>query len=109
MELHLKEVGLDIDNLTIFGGHRVTDNKLRLMAVHARPDAEAGQRAATHARNADEGAEGMVVTATGGERGDLLNPRLANGAAVKRDITHYRRTEMANAAAALGVQRRWLG
>src|SRR5690625_909058 len=109
MELHLKELGLDIDNLTFFGGHRVTDNKLRLMAVHAHPDDEASKGAATTARYAAEGAEVMVVTATGGERGDVLNPRLANAAAVKRDITHYRRTEMANAAAALGVQHRWLG
>src|SRR5690625_7279737 len=93
MELHLKELGLDIDNLTFFGGHRVTDNKLRLMAVHAHPDDEASKGAATTARYAAEGAEVMVVTATGGERGDVLNPRLANAAAVKRDITHYRRTE----------------
>lgn len=87
----------------------MTDNKLRLMAVHAHPDDEASKGAATTARYAAEGAEVMVVTATGGERGDVLNPQLANAAAVKRDITHYRRTEMANAAAALGVQHRWLG
>src|SRR5690625_5669710 len=109
MELHLKELGLDIDNLTFFGGHRVTDNKLRLMAVHAHPDDEASKGAATTARYAAEGAEVMVVTATCGERGDVLNPRLENDAAVKRDITHYRPMEIANAASALCVQHRWLG
>lgn len=87
----------------------MTDNQLRLMAVHAHPDDEASKGAATMARYAAEGVEVMVVTATGGERGDVLNPRLANAAAVKRDMIQYRRAEMAKAAAALGVQHRWLG
>jgi len=87
----------------------VTDNKLRLMAVHAHPDDEASKGAATSAYYADNGVEVMVVTATGGERGDILNPRLENAAAIERDIAQYRRREMANAAAALGVQHRWLG
>lgn len=87
----------------------VNDRPLRLMAVHAHPDDEASKGAATTARYAAEGVEVMVVTCTGGERGDVLNPRLENAAEVLRDIVEYRRKEMAEAARILGVQHRWLG
>ena len=50
--------------------------ELRLMAVHAHPDDESSKGAATLARYADEGRRVMVVTLTGGERGDILNPAL---------------------------------
>ena len=50
--------------------------QLRLMAVHAHPDDESSKGAATMARYADEGARVMVVTLTGGERGDILNPAM---------------------------------
>lgn len=80
----------------------------RLLAVHAHPDDEASKGAATAARYVKEGAEVMVVTCTGGERGDLLNPRAA--AEVEQyGMVEVRRQEMANAARALGVQHRWLG
>ena len=46
---------------------------LRLMAVHAHPDDESSKGAATMARYVREGAEVMVATLTGGERGDILN------------------------------------
>lgn len=87
----------------------MSDNNLRLMAVHAHPDDEASKGAATMAKYAADGVEVMVVTCTGGERGSILNPQLENAPAVLRDIAHYRRQEMANAAAALDVQHRWLG
>src|SRR5690625_2062485 len=79
------------------------------MAVHAHPDDEASKGAATMAKYAADGVEVMIVTCTGGERGSILNPQLENAPAVLRDIAHYRRQEMANAAAALDVQHRWLG
>ncbi|WP_435529649.1 mycothiol conjugate amidase Mca [Occultella kanbiaonis] len=82
---------------------------LRLMAVHAHPDDESSKGAATMARYAAEGVEVLVVTCTGGERGDILNPRLENDPEVLRDMPGYRRREMAAAAAALGVSQRWLG
>ena len=44
------------------------------MAVHAHPDDEASKGAATMARYVDEGHRVLVVTLTGGERGDILNP-----------------------------------
>ena len=49
---------------------------LRLMAVHAHPDDESSKGAATMARYVGEGVQVLVVTCTGGERGDILNPRL---------------------------------
>jgi mycothiol S-conjugate amidase len=61
------------------------------------------------ARYVAEGVEVMVVSCTGGERGDILNPGLQGSPGIQRDIAEYRRREMARAAAELGVQHRWLG
>ncbi len=83
-------------------------NGLRLMAVHAHPDDESSKAAATLAKYAAQGHEVMVVTLTGGERGDILNPAM-DRPGVMENITEVRREEMAAAAAALGVQHRWLG
>jgi mycothiol S-conjugate amidase len=79
------------------------------MAVHAHPDDESSKGAATTARYVSEGVEVLVVTCTGGERGDLLNPNyppVEGGIDAMREI---RRTEMAHAARALGVRQHWLG
>jgi mycothiol S-conjugate amidase len=81
---------------------------LRLMAVHAHPDDEASKGAATTARYVAEGHEVMVVTLTGGERGDILNPAMDTPGVTER-IHEVRREEMARAAEILGVQHRWLG
>ncbi|WP_132994130.1 mycothiol conjugate amidase Mca [Gordonia zhaorongruii] len=78
------------------------------MAVHAHPDDEASKAAATLAKYADQGYEVMVVTLTGGERGDVLNPAM-DRPGILENLPEVRREEMANAAAALGVQHRWLG
>lgn len=82
---------------------------LRLMAVHAHPDDESSKGAATMARYRAEGAEVLVVSCTGGERGDVLNPQLKDDPEVLRDIAEVRRREMAAAAAVLDVQHEWLG
>jgi mycothiol S-conjugate amidase len=82
---------------------------LRLMAVHAHPDDESSKGAASMARYVSEGVEVLVVSCTGGERGDVLNPRLKDDPTLLRDMGEYRRHEMANAARILGVQHRWLG
>ncbi|WP_369070592.1 mycothiol conjugate amidase Mca [Kineococcus terrestris] len=82
---------------------------LRLMAVHAHPDDESSKGAASTARYAAEGVEVLVVSCTGGERGDVLNPRLQGDPRMLRDMAEYRRREMAEAARVLGVQHRWLG
>ena len=73
---------------------------LRLMAVHAHPDDESSKGAATTARYVHEGAEVLVVTCTGGERGDVLNPKLKDDPHIQRDIVEVRRQEMARAQAA---------
>lgn len=83
-------------------------NELRLMAVHAHPDDESSKGAATTARYADEGARVMVVTLTGGERGDILNPAM-DIPEVHGRMADIRRDEMARAAEILGVEHHWLG
>jgi mycothiol S-conjugate amidase len=82
---------------------------LRLLAVHAHPDDESSKGAATMARYVREGVEVMVVTCTGGERGDILNPALAHDPAVAADLPAVRRREMALAQQILGVRHAWLG
>jgi mycothiol S-conjugate amidase len=82
---------------------------LRLMAIHAHPDDESSKGAATMAAYVDAGAEVMVVSCTGGERGDILNAAAGELAHAHRDLAGVRRTEMAEAAAVLGVKHRWLG
>ena len=81
----------------------------RLLAVHAHPDDESSKGAATAARYVAEGAEVLVVSCTGGERGDVLNPRLKDDPEVHRDLVGLRRIEMARAQEALGVDHQWLG
>lgn len=83
-------------------------SELRLMAVHAHPDDESSKGAATTARYAAEGARVMVVTLTGGERGDILNPAM-DLPEVHGRITEVRRDEMRTAAEILGVEHHWLG
>lgn len=82
---------------------------LRLLAVHAHPDDESSKGAAMMAAYEEAGAEVMVVTCTGGERGDLLNPGYGDTVRLDRDITAVRRAEMDEAGAALGIEHRWLG
>ncbi|MCF1711833.1 mycothiol conjugate amidase Mca [Corynebacterium argentoratense] len=82
---------------------------LRLLAIHAHPDDESSKGAATMARYVSEGKRVMVVTCTGGERGDILNPALLAEDTTADDIAAIRRTEMAQAAAILGVEHMWLG
>ncbi len=78
------------------------------MAVHAHPDDESSKGAATTARYAAEGHECMVVTLTGGERGDILNPAM-DLPGVHGRIHEVRIEEMAEAAEILGVEQQWLG
>jgi mycothiol S-conjugate amidase len=85
------------------------EERLRLMAVHAHPDDESSKGAATMVRYLAEGAEVLVVTCTGGERGDVLNPRLKDDPSVAGDMAEIRRREMAEARAILGVEQAWLG
>lgn len=78
------------------------------MAVHAHPDDESSKGAATTAKYVAEGVAVMVVTCTGGERGDVLNPK-AQADVDALGLAEVRRREMADAARVLGVEHAWLG
>jgi mycothiol S-conjugate amidase len=61
------------------------------------------------ARYVAEGVAVLVVTCTGGERGDVLNPRLKDDQDIAANIHAVRRAEMDAARAILGVDQAWLG
>lgn len=92
-----------------FEGDLPVDQRLRLMAVHAHPDDESSKGAATMARYVAEGVGVLVATCTGGERGDVLNPKLKGDAELAANIRAVRRAEMEAARAILGVEQAWLG
>ncbi|MFC4908666.1 mycothiol conjugate amidase Mca [Actinomadura gamaensis] len=81
---------------------------LRLMTVHAHPDDESSKGAATLAKYAAQDVEVLVVTCTGGERGDVLNPAM-DRPGVQERLAEIRRAEMDAARAILGVQQHFLG
>ena len=81
---------------------------LRLLHVHAHPDDESSKGAATTAKYVAEGAEVMVATCTGGERGSVLNPKMDHPE-VWKDIAAIRPLEMDHARDILGIDQRWLG
>ena len=75
----------------------------RLLFVHAHPDDESSKGAATAAHYVDAGAEVVLVTCTGGDAGDVLNPKAEP---VPRE--HMRATrarELQAAVAAIGFTR----
>jgi mycothiol S-conjugate amidase len=95
------------DSTTTQLGIPVTQ-RLRMMAVHAHPDDESSKGAATMARYVAEGADVLVVTLTGGERGTILNPALDRPEVIA-ELANIRRAEMDAAAGILGVRHAWLG
>ena len=74
------------------------------MAVHAHPDDESSKGAATIARYVAEGVEVMVVTCTGGERGDILNPAMERPD-VREHLAEVRRAELDASVDAIGYDR----
>ena len=81
---------------------------LRLLAVHEHPDDESSKGGATMARYVREGAEVLVCTLTGGERGDILNKAM-DRPEIRAGLPRIRLAEMARARSILGVQQRFLG
>jgi mycothiol S-conjugate amidase len=75
----------------------------RLLFVHAHPDDEASKGAATAARYLDAGAEVVLVTCTGGEAGEVLNPRF--GELAPERMAEVRAAELAAAVEAVGFTR----
>jgi len=72
-----------------------------LMALHAHPDDESSKGAAAVARYADAGVRCVLVTATGGEAGEILNPAM-DRPDVRENLAEYRRKELEDAARIIG-------
>jgi mycothiol S-conjugate amidase len=69
--------------------------------VHAHPDDEASKGAGTVARYHAEGVRTVLVTCTGGEMGDVLNPAM-DLPEVKANIAEVRRRELDRATEIIG-------
>ncbi|MGH9077077.1 MAG: mycothiol conjugate amidase Mca [Acidimicrobiales bacterium] len=74
---------------------------LCLLAVHAHPDDEASKGAGSVARYHAEGVHTVLVTCTGGEAGDILNPAM-DLPGVRARMAEVRRAELDAAAAIIG-------
>ena len=76
----------------------------RILFVHAHPDDETINNAATMARYVAEGAQVTLVTCTAGEEGEVLVPELEHLAADRDDaLGPHRVGELTDAMAAIGV------
>lgn len=78
--------------------------RLCLLTVHAHPDDESSKGPATVARYAAEGVETVLVSCTGGEEGDILNPE-ADSDEARRDLAGVRARELEAAVAVIGYHR----
>jgi mycothiol S-conjugate amidase len=74
---------------------------LCLLQVHAHPDDEASKGAGTTARYHAEGARCVLVTCTGGEAGDILNPAV-DTPEVRARLFDVRMEELAESVRVLG-------
>lgn len=77
------------------------DERLCLLTIHAHPDDEASKGAGTVARYHAEGVRTVLVCATGGEAGDILNPEMDTDE-VRENLPAVRRDELDNAAKVIG-------
>lgn len=75
----------------------------RLLFVHAHPDDESSKGAPTAARYARDGAEVVLVTATDGAAGDVLNP--SHPPVDPTDMVAIRERELARAVEIIGFTR----
>jgi mycothiol S-conjugate amidase len=76
-------------------------SSLCLLTVHAHPDDEASKGAGTIARYHAEGIHTVLVTCTGGEEGDILNPAM-DQPGVREHLAEIRREELDQAARIIG-------
>jgi mycothiol S-conjugate amidase len=74
------------------------------MQIHAHPDDEASKGAATTARYASEGVRCVLVTATGGEAGDVLNAA-EDRPEVRADLAAVRLRELQRSVEILAYER----
>lgn len=74
----------------------------RLMSIHAHPDDESSKGAPTTARYVENGVHAVLVCATGGEEGDIINKSLKGRPEIEENLKEVRREELANATAVIG-------
>jgi len=72
-----------------------------LLSIHANPDDEASKGASTVAKYKTEGVRAVLVTCTGGEEGDILNPAM-DRPEVRADLAAVRKRELEAASALIG-------
>ena len=75
--------------------------ELCLTTVHAHPDDESSKGAGTVALYSAAGIRTVLVTCTGGEAGDILNPAM-DQPVVRENLADVRRAELDTAAAIIG-------
>jgi mycothiol S-conjugate amidase len=75
-----------------------------LLAIHAHPDDESSKGAGTMAKYAAEGVRVVLVCATDGAEGEILNPRM-DRPGIKEQMAELRRAELETACDILGVER----
>jgi mycothiol S-conjugate amidase len=79
------------------------DDQLCVLSVHAHPDDEASKGAPTIARCRAEGIRTVLVTCTGGEEGEILNPAM-DTPEVRERLVQVRHDELALAARIIGYE-----
>jgi mycothiol S-conjugate amidase len=79
-------------------------SELCLLSVHAHPDDESSKGAGTVARYHADGVRTVLVSCTGGEEGDILNPAM-DRPGVKERIPEIRAEELARATQIIGYDR----
>ncbi len=72
-----------------------------LLSIHAHPDDEASKGAPTVAKYKTEGVRAVLVTCTGGEEGDILNPAM-DRPEIRADLAAVRKRELEAASALIG-------
>jgi mycothiol S-conjugate amidase len=72
-----------------------------LLALHAHPDDESSKAASTVAKYVSQGTRAVLVTATGGEAGEILNPEM-DSPEVAANLAEVRAAELADAARIIG-------
>ncbi len=78
-------------------GHlEVNGQHLCLLAIHAHPDDESSKGSGVAAKYADEGIRTVLVTCTGGEAGEILNPAMDQPGMLDR-MPEVRREELQEA------------
>ena len=78
-----------------------TDERLCILTVHAHPDDEASKGAGTIRRYRDDGVHTVLVTCTGGEAGEVINPAM-DRPEVHANLAEVRREELSRAAEIIG-------